>query len=435
MLDNKDYKIAAFYIVAQSNINGDWEKTHFTEQINVLKDSHLYENIEFIDLIVKGKEPLREVPSKVNNIYQFGDKTNLNNTYGSFWGMKFIWEFCRKNPDYKILIFNSIGISSSDPEYLKNKRAWRKYLEYCNITRWKECIELLDYYDCVGTDYLSHAVYRNGEICIYAPHYQGGPFCWANASYIARLDPDYLTQNVEWAYYLGELWIGSKDPNAYNIHTSNVNHYLCEYKPDFNLIKDKMEKDLYFLKNNMNLKQILTIYNLNDYTHSFGTDKDTLHDYIDGFYEDVLLPFKERAIDVLEIGIYLGASMKLWREYFSNAKIYGIDTEDRRLEKFKNLKNVEYLFEDAYSDNLSINDLKFDVIIDDGPHTLESQIKFIQKYHSKLKKDSIMIIEDIADISYVPILQKEIPLGFTSELIDLRKNKNRFDDIILVIKN
>lgn len=185
----------------------------------------------------------------------------------------------------------------------------------------------------------------------------------------------------------------------------------------------------------MKLIEILKNYNLDCSTYTYGTDKNDTHDYINGFYEAGLLPYKEKALDVLEIGINYGASLKMWREYFINAKIYGVDIQDRVRPEYRDIKNVEYMFGDAYSEEILNNDLKFDVMIDDGPHTLQSQRDFIKKYHSKLKKDSIMIIEDIADIMYIPILKDEVPDGFKTEVVDLRKNKNRYDDLMLIIRN
>lgn len=185
----------------------------------------------------------------------------------------------------------------------------------------------------------------------------------------------------------------------------------------------------------MNLKNILQKYNLDDTSYTFGTDKNTTHDYIEGFYEKGLKPYREKSLNVLEIGIYYGASMRLWKEYFTNAKIFGVDIFDRVLPQYKNLENTELIFKDAYTENIFDESLKFDVIIDDGPHTFSSQIDFIKKYVHKLNKNSIMIIEDVADISYIKYFESEVPDGFKFETIDLRKNKNRYDDLMFIIRN
>ena len=55
------------------------------------------------------------------------------------------------------------------------------------------------------------------------------------------------------------------------------------------------------------------------------TDKDTTHSYID-LYDKILAKRKETAFNILEIGIYLGGSIKLWADYFTYATIYGLDT-------------------------------------------------------------------------------------------------------------
>lgn len=185
----------------------------------------------------------------------------------------------------------------------------------------------------------------------------------------------------------------------------------------------------------MTLDEILKYYNLNDYSYTFGTDKETVHCYVSKIYEDIFSQYQNKEIKLLEIGVFKSASLKLWSEYFSNAKIIGVDIQDNILPQYKNLKNVQTIFGDAYQDNFVLNDDKYDIIIDDGPHTLESQLIFINKYISMLNKNGVMIIEDIANISYMPFLLKQVPSNFTTQVYDLRTEKNRYDDIVLVIKN
>ena len=54
------------------------------------------------------------------------------------------------------------------------------------------------------------------------------------------------------------------------------------------------------------------------------TDKNTIHSYLET-YEKLLQSKKYTAKNVLEIGIYMGGSIKLWHDYFVNARIYGLD--------------------------------------------------------------------------------------------------------------
>ena len=53
---------------------------------------------------------------------------------------------------------------------------------------------------------------------------------------------------------------------------------------------------------------------------------------ISGFielYEKYFAPLKNSKINILEIGIENGDSLRIWREYFPNANIIGIDIEHK----------------------------------------------------------------------------------------------------------
>jgi hypothetical protein len=74
-------------------------------------------------------------------------------------------------------------------------------------------------------------------------------------------------------------------------------------------------------------------------------------------------------------------------------------------------------------------------LIDDGPHLLESQEKFIELYSPLLSENGILIIEDIQDINHLEILKIKTPdyLKQYIKTYDLRQNKNRYDDMVFTI--
>lgn len=119
-----------------------------------------------------------------------------------------------------------------------------------------------------------------------------------------------------------------------------------------------------------------------------------------------------------------------------NATIHAIDIESIPA-WVSRLENVETYQEDAYSEKglQLFKPFMFDIIIDDGPHTLESMIYIVQYYLYKLNKNGIMIIEDIPDISWINIIIEKIPsdINCKYETFDVRLEKNRYDDILLVI--
>jgi hypothetical protein len=200
----------------------------------------------------------------------------------------------------------------------------------------------------------------------------------------------------------------------------------------------------------MKLLDILNEFNLdsdflNQGYSEGGTDKNTCHSYIENFYEKVFEPYKESKIDLLEIGIETGGSLKLWKEYFLNSKsIIGIDISDEKIDqRYRNIDGVTINIGDAYDEKFSKKFEQFDIIIDDGPHTLESQLKSVELYLPKLKEDGLFIIEDIQSIEHFDSLiekSKKVcelidnQIEYNVECIDLRDKKGRWDDLIFLIR-
>jgi len=160
-----------------------------------------------------------------------------------------------------------------------------------------------------------------------------------------------------------------------------------------------------------------------------GTDKATDHSYT-GMYEFLFTPLFDKPVDILEIGIYQGGSLALWSQAFSNATITGIDITNQIKEGAqKYFENVQLIFTDAYTPREM--SMKFDVIIDDGPHTFESFVSCIDLYAPRLKSGGMLIIEDIKTMEQAQHLAE---YHKNSEIVDNRAYKGRFDDICLIIR-
>jgi hypothetical protein len=171
------------------------------------------------------------------------------------------------------------------------------------------------------------------------------------------------------------------------------------------------------------------------------TDKNTVHSYLET-YERLFHTKKETAKNILEIGILGGGSIKLWHDYFKNATIYGLDIikSNQIWSEIKNKPRINLGRFDAYQPDFFNNqllkqNLKFDILIDDGPHTLESMIFFIKNYSKLMETNGILVVEDVATIDWIQALKDSVPdeLKDFIEVYDLRENKNRFDDILFVI--
>lgn len=161
-------------------------------------------------------------------------------------------------------------------------------------------------------------------------------------------------------------------------------------------------------ENDKTLEQILEEYKLNTYFYpnnlNFGTDKGTSHSYVKGFYEENFKKYRSKDITLVEIGVRSGASLCLWRNYFSeNSIIIGMDdlsdNNENNIpvnEEWVTGKNVQYIVGNAYEeDALKKLPKKIDILIDDGPHTFESHVKLLELYTSKMKKGGMIVIEDV----------------------------------------
>ena len=201
-------KIAIFYHLCQI---GNWLEI-YPEQICKLQFSGLYDSADSIHIRINGD---LQMPF-------FLDKANMetNSRFDSeIDTLLSLYDFSQKNPDYKILYMHTKGVSYHHTIYGDEKSShWRKYLEYFCIDRWNECINLLDNYDCVGTEWKSQETEYDGP-----PHYAGN-FWWANASYINKLDVNFL-ENAPHGRHNSEFWIGTGSPKNYNFFNSNRNLY------------------------------------------------------------------------------------------------------------------------------------------------------------------------------------------------------------------
>jgi len=115
-------------------------------------------------------------------------------------------------------------------------------------------------------------------------------------------------------------------------------------------------------------------------------------------YDRHFSAYRNKEIVILEIGVFQGGSLQMWKHYFGpKAKIYGIDI-DPDCKKFEE-ENIE-IFIGSQSDKNFLAEVKkkmpeIDILIDDGGHTM-NQIKtsFLELF-DHVKPDGIYAIEDL----------------------------------------
>jgi hypothetical protein len=115
-------------------------------------------------------------------------------------------------------------------------------------------------------------------------------------------------------------------------------------------------------------------------------------------YENIFKEYKNKKIIFVEIGVFSGGSLFMWREFFGKkARIIGVDLNEDAL-RFKN-----YGFEIFIGNQSSIdfwNDFfnkvgPVDIILDDGGHTNYQQIITATCCIPNIKDGGILAVEDV----------------------------------------
>jgi trans-aconitate methyltransferase len=195
--------------------------------------------------------------------------------------------------------------------------------------------------------------------------------------------------------------------------------------------------------------------NLNALAMLWGTDKGpSLHDYTP-HYAAHLRARRWRVRHVLEIGVggtqvptLGGESLRMWRNYFPRAEIYGIDIHPKQLDTTERITVLRADQSDPDSLTEALRGCpEFDLIVDDGSHIGAHQIATFETLFERLAAGGIYAIEDLWT-SYLPEFEGGPPgadgtaLALTRGLLDdlhLRRREiaslHVYYELLIVVKS
>ena len=146
---------------------------------------------------------------------------------------------------------------------------------------------------------------------------------------------------------------------------------------------------------------------LNDLFDKCGSDKGKSKHNFGSTYERYLNSFRNSPISFLEIGVLTGCSLRAWREYFPEARIFGLDINPTAAQIFSpsdrisvhigsqnNTEVLERVVKDA-GGNLT-------VVIDDGSNVNEHIINTFVALWPSIAPGGIYVIEDLKTSYYTP---------------------------------
>ena len=150
---------------------------------------------------------------------------------------------------------------------------------------------------------------------------------------------------------------------------------------------------------------------LNQIIEHYGSDKN-LSNYTE-VYKELFKYLRKVDLSILEIGIgslaggvsnmngtriknyKQGASLRVWKEWFQNGDIWGMDIAEDCMFEEDRIRTILCDSTDKEKLDEVLLDKKFWIIIDDGCHNVDYQIKTYQNLWDRIKDGGIYVIEDI----------------------------------------
>lgn len=136
---------------------------------------------------------------------------------------------------------------------------------------------------------------------------------------------------------------------------------------------------------------------LDEIGRQYGTDKSSLgHGYL-ASYERFFAELRERPLKILEVGVYGGASLATWAEYFPRATIVGVDIDPESVSFERERVRIELADQSNLEEltRIAVRHGPFDVILEDGSHRWEHQITSLRTLFPFLVPGGLYIAEDL----------------------------------------
>jgi predicted O-methyltransferase YrrM len=160
-----------------------------------------------------------------------------------------------------------------------------------------------------------------------------------------------------------------------------------------------------------------------------GGDKGTQHSYISIYGEQI----PPSAKSILEIGVYKGQSLAMWQQYLIDATVIGLDVNVDQVTHSVDARLCDAT--DPTQVNKALGDHTFDYIIDDGSHKVHDQIASLKLLWDRVNPGGAYFIEDIAGPDALRVLLEYIDtMQVAYQTWDLRSVKNRFDDMLVMVR-
>jgi len=155
--------------------------------------------------------------------------------------------------------------------------------------------------------------------------------------------------------------------------------------------------------------------------------------YLD-VYERYVKSWRRAEFAVLELGVYRGESLRMWRTYFPKARIYGFDIDPAAAQRASGFT----VFVGAQNDATVVQQALTEIgsglrlVVDDASHINDLTITSFDLIFPRLPSGALYVIEDLAPTSY----QLDWPAGvwpgveYNTGLESLENRRELFDEFV-----
>lgn len=140
---------------------------------------------------------------------------------------------------------------------------------------------------------------------------------------------------------------------------------------------------------------------MNDLERYFeGNTRNRIHKWMHYFevYDRFLARFRGTAVNLVEIGVYHGGSLLMWKDYLgSQARLFGMDINPdcRMLEQDQISILIGDQADRSFLESVKARVPQIDVLIDDGSHLKAGQINTFEVLFPHLSPTGVYICEDL----------------------------------------
>ena len=180
----------------------------------------------------------------------------------------------------------------------------------------------------------------------------------------------------------------------------------------------KYAKEFFWTRSNLLVPEMIdrelqdgSLTNLSDLATAYGSDKGPKKNRYTELYQMLFSPFREKEINFLEMGLLIGGpeqgfdqdrstldcpSIRMWLEFFKNAKIHGLDVSD--FSWFDHDRFSFFRCDMDKRENISSTTSEMpgmDIVLDDASHASHHQQYAFLEIFPKLKSGGLYVIEDL----------------------------------------